>query len=410
MRVPLLKTFLIVILISTTSGFAQLPCKFSWKEVKTSSGVRDFTTPARDQIFQGPCMSHAFNAVIETMYMIEYNENVSIPLSNAYLYMGAFSTNFWLYEDVLEDGFKIPAHKYPSSYIYNDFIPNVDDWFSPAYNGYRGKALECISEERDFRLREVGEPPVYKIDNQCGQLITNSDYFTVRNVSEIGSNSIRSINDIKRLLIDGPMIMKVKHSQTNRALEKFGEYSSSELTEINDHAYAIIGWDDLGNNTQWILKDSWPKKAGYIKTQPSKLSNTTFLNLIASGDVSFCKLSGVVKNNKPTRRPRFEVDENLQCPPELSRILVDVAVITINGKTYSKAYVSSNTVMEDWQWQFSFSRTTRSEIKQSKYASIMVSPLRSGMGTIKVRGKSNGVWTEWTTLSIYLPSGDIGPL
>ena len=347
-------------------------------------------------------MSYAFNAVIEAAYAIEYNTNNKVDLSDAYLYMGAFSTHIFNYKSLLEDEFKIPmANQSGGAYLYNKFIPNVDDWFSSKYNGYKYQADKCLAEGRDFRLKEVGAAGSYQVDNQCGSHLTRRTYVTVENVIDIYPYYLHSSTHLKNMIIsNGPLVMKV--TNTNNLLNKFGSYGSSQA-QVPEHVYALIGWEDAGHSTKWILKDSWPGHSGIIKTDPSKLSDRYLIDLIWSGDVKLARVENVVKNNNPPYSgQKFQVNESLQCVLELSTLTIDVNDIRIDNRWYSKAFISSNVAVDEWEWRFDFSRLTRSRNDGETETSIYVSAIKSGMSTFKVRAKLNGKWTAWKTKSVYL--------
>ncbi|QKX03989.1 hypothetical protein HN014_03410 [Aquimarina sp. TRL1] len=390
-----------------------IPCEFSWKAVHTESGMRNFTTPQREQPFQGPCLSYAFNAAIETMYMIEYNETVSLSLSDAYLDMKVFDEDMAVYKTVLESGFKVPE-KIPGHYEYtlSDFFPGVDSWFDPVYNNFRTKALNCINEERNFVIAAIDEPPTtYEILDTCGEPVTDFDYLTVSDVIALPFSQVPTVDHLKNIIMtQGPVVLKVTNEETDSGyvLQKFKEYSTSEMTAVSYHAYTLIGWENqTDTTTKWLMKDSW------FYGEAKIVDDEDFIELLSSGTIALYRVENIEKNNTASGVSPFVVDTALQCVPvsplfTLWSVGVHLDYIWIGGKMYSKFFVHSNLPADEWEWEVITPAYTTSEIHGEMMSSLLVSPHENGSVTVRVKARKDDVWTPWKYKTVYLNNGVSG--
>ncbi|CAM1359771.1 C1 family peptidase [Tenacibaculum xiamenense] len=382
-----------------------IPCEFSWEKVYTTYGTRNFTTPQRNQPFQGPCLSFAFNAAIETMYMIEFNTSSSILLSDAYTDMKVFVGEMPAFETVLESGFRIPKRA-PFQSIY---LPNVNSWLSPKYNGFRTKALNCINVERNFRVEPMeSNPGEYEILDTCGTSIHEQDNLAAMEVTPI--THLNSVNQLKNIILTkGPVIMKVNNLalDSGYTLQKFKNYSNSEVSPLSFHAYSIIGWENgAGNTTKWLFKDSWPVANG------KQLSNSEFLNLLSSGTIELSRVSNILKNGSASQVHKFIVNPSLQCvTPQETLELFSIGTLLhhvwIGSRLYSKVFVHSNIPADEWEWNISDVYMT-SLTNAPTMSSVLISPISSGLVTIKVRARKGGYWTPWKQKIVNISNGSGG--
>ncbi|WP_103070094.1 C1 family peptidase [Aquimarina sediminis] len=393
----------------------ELPCEFSWAAVRTATGMRNFTSAHREQPFQGPCLSFAFNAAIETTYMIEYDQMSPLKLSDAYLDMKVFSEDMNAYKTVLESGFEIPKH-IPGSFEYmpSTFLPGVDSWFDTAYNSFRLKAMNCINDGRNFVVSAIDEPPTtYEVLDTCGDFVTEDDYLSVDDVIAIPMDIIPTVKDLKEIIIEkGPVVIKVNNEKigSEYTLQKFKNYTTPSIETLSYHAFTLIGWEDgPGDTTKWIVKDSW-LSAGAVSNM---MSDTEFIDLLTSETIELYRVENVVKNDTLPNVSTFTVDYDLQCAPVpqpffLMSIGVELHYAWIGGKLYSKFFVHSNIEADEWEWSILTPSYTTSEIHGSTHSSILLSPHESGYVSLKVRARKDGVWTPWKHKTIYVANGSSG--
>lgn len=405
-----------------------LPCKFSWHEVNTNQGIRNFTTPPRNQFFAGPCLAFATISAIETMYKIEHNDTQTfINLSDTYLDLETSTdgTISFLKAAINSNKFNIPIKRDStiSTYKINSYLQGVNP-ISTEYYNFKSQAKGCINLGKDYITWFNNNNFKFK---ECGGLVTNNDYVSVGNIITIDSSTI-SIKNLKEIIISkGPIVLRVENDEINgiKTLDKFKNYSDSD--NINYHAYTVLGWEDTNDGTKWVLKDSWQNNYGIFKTDPLKLSDSEFINLTKSTlqsnstirpQIKIFRVKNIKKNNFLSSVEDFIVNRFLQCPdpiepiqntpPELSNINVILHSLNIGGVLYSNFFVSSNISVDDWQWRTSQLSLTRNLIKNDNNSNINISPINNGLITVEVRAKKNNTWTPWKQKTVILSNGSSG--
>ena len=417
--------FLLISTISTSqiinSGNLEaelfLPSQFSWNAVKTKTGVRNFVTSPKDQLSVGPCLAFATTSTVESLYKIVYNDTqTSLDLAETFL---DFSFPGQPQLNIATNNFKLPIERILTVNLgkTNRSLPGVLEPTREFYD-YRDSCNDCVVLEKEFVIE-------FGVDNYefagCGDFVINNDFVTVSNAVKLSSEEI-SVKKIKELIISkGPITLKVKNIPIDgvRSLDRIKNYNI-DSSSISYHAYSIIGWENDGNNTKWILKDSWQGKQGIIKTSTTLLPDAKFINLsntIIRGNVtyspqlSFFRLENVIKNNiPPLPGAKFIVNRKLQeptpVPLTLSIIHSELHSANIGGVLYSKFYITSNVSVEDWQWRTSQLCLTRNIIKGSNISSIYISPINNGQVTVEVRAKKNNIWSPWRQKTIILSNGN----
>ncbi|WP_299120641.1 C1 family peptidase [uncultured Tenacibaculum sp.] len=408
-----------IFLLNFLSIFSQtnLPCQFSWENVATNNGYKKFITNPIAQPFNGPCMSYAVSSAIESMYMIEHNTTQAIKIYPAYLDIKVWEGEFHQYKEVLESGFLIPS-KLGTSALKNEYISSNDRSNDPKYVGIRNPnpatgvtPLKCVNEQKDFLLTSVENNGKVFNFNNCGQNIKNNTYLSVTSLIEINKINVVNTNYLKNLILNKPVIIKVNNTLNNNTytLAKFrkDDYTHEELQKTGFHAYLLIGWENIGNQTSWILKDSWRNKSKIIKTHPSILSDNDFLSMISNGTIQLAQVEGVKKNNISSTSTPFQVNPSIQCPPFSlnGTLVVDLHYAHIGGILYSKAFINSTTLVDEWQWNFNVPTYNRNQINTNYSSSILISPKTSGIVKVKVRGRRGNSWSEWKELNIYISNG-----
>ncbi|MEX0274230.1 MAG: hypothetical protein AB3N16_07630 [Flavobacteriaceae bacterium] len=344
------------------------------------------------------------------MYLIESNQSTPIKLSDAYLDMKVFDSQMSAYEAVLESGFKLPK-RIPGSFEYmqSTFLPNIDTWMHPAYNGFRVQALQCINQEKNFVVSAIDEPPsVYQVSTTCGDPVVDYDYLKVGDAIPLTPSEVFSTDKLKEIIIEkGPVVLKVNNtaSPSGYPLQKFKNYSTTILPYVNYHAFTLVGWENGAHDTtKWEMKDSWPTAA------PSKMmSNTVFMDLFSTGILEMYRVENICKNDARPFSTPFVVDKELQCQEaeeemiELYTLGVNLHYIWIAGRMYSQFFIHSNAPADQWEWIVDTPAYTTSEVHQSMFTSILVSPNNvSNMATIRVRARKGNTWTPWKNRTNYL--------
>ncbi|MFK8060197.1 MAG: C1 family peptidase [Polaribacter sp.] len=396
-----------------------LPSQFSWNNVKTKTGVRNFITPPRMQPSQGPCLSYASIAAAESVYKIEYNDtNSFIELSDTYF---DYDITHTFTPELVNRRFQIPFKRTTVTYKINEFLRGFTDETSIEFINYRKEARKCIKKKKDFLAGILVDK--YEFIG-CGDLVSLNDFITIGKVNIFSSENF-SIKKLKEYIIsNGPVVVKVKNRLVNgiRTIERFKDYQISNIEQSQYHAYAIIGWENDGNNTKWILKDSWPYAQGIIKTNISLLPDNKFIELtdniientiIHEPQLTFFGFEKISKNNSlPLLTDKFFVNRKLQepipIPLIISNIISELHSSYIGDYLYSKFIIASNVDVTDWQWRSSPNCYTRSLIKNVRSSSILISPVENGLIKVEVRAKKDGFWTNWKSISLQLGNGSTG--
>lgn len=408
-------TLLFLLCFTTTN--AQLPCKFRWDKVKTVNGERNFVTDTISQAFNGPCLSYAFASAIESMYMIENSTVASVTnISPAFLDIKIRPHNDKLnnYKNTLENGFKIPKRTGDnlSYHITNHFVQGINNY--DKVPNFTRASTKCVLEGKSFitQSNEINDTITYRTLDNCGSLVTRIYNLSLTEVKILSKNI--SIEKIKETIIDhGPLVMKVKNQGRNGNLSKFRQnYPKLDLDSTQYHAYTIIGWQNSGNNTKWVLKDSWMKKAAIITTNESRLTDNEFKSLLSREEIELATVSGIRKNNSPVGSQKFSVNYGIQCNVStvinINKPLVEPDFAYINGVFFHKFSTTSSTDIDQWEWRFITNPPygyTRSQQNSSRQSSILARPRLSGNIIMKVRAKKENQWTDWKSISLYLTNG-----
>ncbi|PQJ21562.1 C1 family peptidase [Tenacibaculum sp. SG-28] len=390
-------TFLLLIAFTTQLFGQNIPCNFSWENAPTTNGNKNFITSIKNQPYQGPCLAFAFNAAIETKYAIENSiNNPTLQLSEAYIDYKVWGINN--FESVLENGFKIPTKNVLNS-NFNTFPPQCNDEFNCHFvNDVRN----CINDTNgqknySFNMIEVNNSFVIDPNNPvtCQSVVSNS--MTVNDVNQI--SNINSNDDLKlKILNEGPVILKVNGLVNAK---KFRNYSTPN-TPFSYHAFTIIGWT---NDSEWIVKDSWPSMSGITQTK----ANVDIIGLINSNNVELYQVSGVSYNGGATSLNPVVLSVTDCSPvPVLSNIEVDIDYAFIGGYLYHKFWVISNEGIDNWIWGIDYPNGSlkRSQVNNSNYSSVLLSPTNSGMVTVFVNGYKNGIKVT-KERRIYLSNGQL---
>lgn len=255
--------FAFALLFCGYSAFAQYP--------PTSFSYEKYLSGAEDQLVQNPCYVHATIAGIEAMYNLYYGKVVNgkffgcaPDLSERALFAvlhnngGASQTLSQVTAYVSQSGailesYNVSGTTYPSLNTSCENMPQ-SEYF---------RLWDSISKNFDWNKKQEAVGARFKIDAMA-----------------IGMEDDISIK--RNLMSCGPIIFEYKGSTT--------------------HAMLLIGWDEQG----WIVKDSWPCKAGIGKILYGKAYNnipgsfTTFNNAYI--------IKGITKEvyNKNTRTWKVE--------------------------------------------------------------------------------------------------------
>lgn len=399
------KLLLLVSLLSMNLIAQDIPCEFSWDSAPTTNGIKDFVTAPKSQPYQGPCLSFAFNAAIETTYGIENNSSSTglFSLSEAYLDYKVWSATNYI--SVLESNFKIPLKT--SNSAINSFAPISCPVNNPDPSGCsipRSQVLAYINHPSGQKSYNISlnidvTPPVWQVKDG-GDL---GNYVTVGDVTQLNNSTINSDDAIKqRILNNGPIVLKVSGSQRgiHNAI-KFRDYTIPS-EGLSYHAFTIIGWT---NDNRWIIKDSWPGMAAITSTKP----NINLINLLNNGSVELYQVSNISYNGSAPSSNHITLAVN-DCQPivnvQLSSINLEIDHVFIGGYLYHKFWVSSNTPVDNWVWGIAYPNGSlkRSQVNGSTTSSILMTPTTSGNVTIYVRAYKNGQ-TYTKERNIYLSNG-----
>lgn len=394
-----MKKILLLVLLFTSQLFSQtIPCEFSWADAPTTNGNYNFLTSAKTQPYQGPCLTFAFNAAIETKYAIENSiNNPSLKLSEAFLDYKIWGINN--FETTLEGGFKIPTTN-GVAYDLNTFPPGCS---VESTCHYVSQTRNCVNNSQGpksykFNLIEVNGALVIDPQNPVTCMGSIGSYMTVNNVTEL--TNITTINQLKtKILSDGPIVLRVNGLINAK---KFRNYNTP-TTPFSYHAFTIVGWT---NNSKWIIKDSWNGMQGTVSTKP----NPGIISLINSSMVKLYQVSGISYNGNAHSQNPANLSVSTCTPAlQLSNILVDLHYVTVGGYLYSKFWVTSNLSVDTWVWGIDYPNGAlkRSQVNSSNFSSILMSPTTSGTVTIFVNGYKNGVKVTKERI-LHLSNGQTG--
>jgi len=270
------------------------PKNFSWK---ANNG--DFTTPAKDQVTQGPCFLFAALGVIEAKYKIIYGAAAPIDLSEAALHPSCALN----YESI------------PNSFNYSKNTGIIDEACYPySSSRYRGASTCTPCATPTLRV---------KITNH-----TCIDFSTTPAVqrADLLKNAIK---------LNGTVAVA---------------FESPSLHGGAMHAYEIYGW----NESAWLMKDSWPNAVS------NNLSTTVDIpNIIAGNGAGYmaCYVNGIASISGGSSFDGNPIEEDILQPraslypnPSKTEITIDllpadgglIEIYRLNGTLAFNGKVSSN--------------------------------------------------------------------
>lgn len=386
------KTVLLLLVVFSIQLFSQsIPSEFSWKKAPTTNGNKNFITSVRGQPYQGPCLSFAFIAAIESKYAIENNiNNPSLELSTAYLDYKVYSSNVNSYKDILENGFKIPI-KNGINRNFNTFPPNCHNELDCNFLRQTRNCINHSQGEKNYSFSTISGIASNGLEYIEDTVICQGpigNYMTVKKVKRL--LNINSNNDLKlKLLNQGPVIIKVNGLNN---LNEFRNYGTN--LNINYHAFTIIGWT---KDSRWIIKDSWPSSAmaGIVKTK----KNIDMVGLLNSNSIELYQVSEISYNGTTSQNPA-----TISITPELSAIHADIGYVNINGHLYHKFWVTSNTSVDNWDWSLIYPNgfLKRNQVNMPYYSSVLLSPTSptsSDLIIVKVKVSVNGRYVNRTEVT-----------
>lgn len=284
---------------------AQYPCSFAWNSLKATNGsTYNYTTPNVAQPYQGPCMAFAIVAAMESMYELEHNNPWSNPnMSEPWIdYLTWGSSDWKLYLETQNKGVPKAAC--------GNFAPNCTD-----------EVWQCHLNGTIKPITQAGN--CYRIDREYNESTHQWEYL-VNTLSPAGMSwyyagtvddnlTINSANDLKGHLLNGPVVLKVDGGSN---ISKFRSYNT---TGVSYHSFAVIGWQDVGTCTQWLIKDSWPGMAGYAYTK----ADPGIAGMMSSGaaeawqlsDISYQGVTGGKVAAPGTSWPSYNLSSQCVPPP-----------------------------------------------------------------------------------------------
>ncbi len=365
---------------------AQLPCKFSWDNVIVGENQRNFTTPASAQPYQGPCMAFAFNSAIEIMYRLEHDATtLPVSLNDAYIDYFVWDWSKTLPADslsIIADG---DCGNFPPGCI------NEEDclmWGEVNPLILRGSCFEITREFVEYDSK--GNPVFDWVYHANPTSSAGIDWFSVGQLEQ--GITFTSTNEIKSRIIDyGPLVLRVD----GPAIENFRHYGPHNAAF---HGYVVLGWKDVGEGTQWLLKDSWPGDAGffYSKTDPG------IQELIDANYVTAYQVSNISKNGQAgTSWPEFSFEA--QCP--LNPLNVSLNCWDFGADKGGCASVSGGKPPYSYQWQLT---GTGGYLYQTGGNCVeIIGSQFNGMLTVTITDSLGQ--TAWDSCSFSGSGGGLGP-
>ncbi len=391
------KLYLMILLLLGFSLQAQvIPCEFTLENTPTNNGNKNFVTPAREQPYQGPCLAFAFNGAAETVYAMEHNwNNPSLALSDAYMDYKVWGVNN--YKTVLESGFKIPLELAG----YNGFPEHCDTEFDCHYLTDARACLLNAAGQQAYQItstrHEQDNAFYYTWELNCAGPI--GEYVTVGQVYELTQTT--SELALKQAILDkGPVVVRINSKPD---LQQFKAYAFGS-EPFKYHALTIIGWKETSQGTQWRFKDSWPNAQGIYWSNALADIGTLLPNF------QLYQVSDVLLNGASNTQNPVSINTAV-CPVVLNlsnlHLLLDYSYI--GGKMYHKFWVTSDFDADSWTWGIDYPNGAykRSQVNQSRYSSVLLSPSYSGMVTVFVNAFKNGQKIT-AEKQIYLTTGSGG--
>ena len=264
----------LVLVLASSSTPAVAQCSFAWDELLTQTGTENYTTGVKTQPYQGPCMAFAFVAAMESMFEIEHADPLLTPnLSEAWLDYRTWGQSDW--KGILEHH-QIPV---PEEACGN-FPPLCkDERTCNLYGAVRPyvESGDCFDISREFNEH------IHELEYVV-QGASNSGIAWYRAGSVDDELNVPDTGALKEYIRDrGPVVLRIDEPAN---IAKFRNYNT---TGVHYHALAVIGWQDIGTCTRWLVKDSWPGMAGiaYTKTDPGIPA------MMASGDIRAWQVSDI---------------------------------------------------------------------------------------------------------------------
>lgn len=426
---PLLRVLLLgILLLTNASALAKrslppdvseplpppIPCQFNWAALVLPDGsTKDFTTPAKQQPYMGPCVAFAYAAAIEAMYEIEGNRpEANIDLSEAHI-----DYKFWA------------ARDYGAGFVGGSFGP----YLAPT-QGCGNFPRYCTHEEA-CRFNMETQPfydsgqyncfsidPYFMEDNGVHkwQWEVNPEpnrgvtWFGVKNVQQL--HSLQSQAQLKRKIMEHGPVIVIDNAPYNRDIRNYpAVYEEYELGGIvGMHAFILVGWFESNGKTIWRMKDSWTGGAGFVNSKP----NPGLITMHQAGTVDFYQLSGVYRQKQAPGTTPVQYDASMQCPHQFSRpptveqIIYDEAVLRSQQWSTVESTTDCRTSIVAWEFDETSSSVPALFSGQQHLtsngcsASVQVKPLEEGTLTVRARAKaSNGQWSPWKTRSILVDNG-----
>ncbi|UQB68706.1 C1 family peptidase [Epilithonimonas zeae] len=238
----------------TVTGEAK---SFSWKNYTDMDGtIKDFTTPAKDQITQGPCFLFAAIGMVEAKYKIQNSTTNNIDLSEASLHPNCTGLYESIYNSLtyIKNNGVLEESCYPyslSAYAYGSLpYPNCQTGI-------------CTGTTKKYKVASFSQINFSNLDPNL-----RSDYLK----SIIRQNGTVAVS-----------------------------FSGSSLHNGASHAYEIYGWNGL----YWLLKDSWPNEVNSALSTDIDIpeilaANSTgqFAAYYINGNVNISNKIGMVKGRQ----------------------------------------------------------------------------------------------------------------
>lgn len=359
--------------------------------------MKDFTKGNDQQVFQGPCQSHALKAAMESMYRIEHNRPDDLTaLSSAYINYKYWGANLLTLQNYLNQGKTIAQEG--SATFPNNCGDESDCNYWPAYiDG------QCSPAPRHQFLNIAtyflnSSPEIwyeaYQSDIGPSASIV-FDFTTKPSIGyKMGANMTRltDVSEMKNLIYEnGPILVRVDGA-TN--IGKIKTYVNS--TSVSFHSFLIIGWDtNSAGQTLWHIKDSWPGETGYFYSKP----NPDFQIMYDSGNFQMFQVHNTHRTDVTFNKTRPSYSYSACTAPKIGITSLEIDGNLVLGQ-YCTLQANQNCLIfgqaKDWEWWVS-NTSSRSIVKSGCYSTILVKPNSAQMSMmVKVRVMDiNNVWSDW---------------
>lgn len=191
---------------------------------------RSYVTSVKDQKVTGPCHIFAAVSLVESMYLLEYNNGIHLNLSERHVWSHHCADNNPMSTSI----------RYSLGFIQKEGV--VLESCLP-YPNSCPSAGDChLPPDRISSPYDCGRP-------KCNNSSRPNERYTIGNYEEVKISDMTTDELKKWIRYKGPLALWFNHPNHHNG---------------SNHAYLLIGWETVNGAIRWELKDSWQGEAKFV--------------------------------------------------------------------------------------------------------------------------------------------------